>query len=146
MCEVSTIVIRALPYVSVIAASAAAFFAGWQLKESRKATQFQVFDATFRALHTLEDRYYTETSTGGNDAERHWRSGFFNTLEYMSFLVNEDLVPRKRFTRFYHDAIIDWYENIFIERAYPEQRTDPQRLPELKKLYKQLKQTAGRTG
>ena len=34
-----------------------------------------------------------------SEAERHWLNGFFNRLEYMSFLVNERFIPRKLFTR-----------------------------------------------
>ena len=122
---------------AVIVAAIAAAVAAFQLRESRRATQLQVFDATFNKLRELEESYRRENPKEGS--ERHWFNGFFNTLEYMSFLVNEKFIPQKLFTRFYRDAFILWFETIFLEKADAEQKSDPQRFFEFKKLYKRLK-------
>ena len=124
--------------VAAIVAVVAAAFAYLQLRESSRATQLQVFDATFTKLRALEDDFYTKNPKSDSAAERQWCSGFFNTLEYMCFLVNEGFIPPKPFISFYRDAIIQWYDNIFIKKADDEQQDDPQRFPELKKLYKQI--------
>ena len=124
---------------AVIVAAIAAAVAAFQLRESRRATQVQVFDATFNKLRELDESYHRENPKEGSEADRHWLNGFFNTLEYMSFLVNEKFIPQKLFTRFYSDAFILWFETIFLEKADAEQKSDPQRLSEFKKLYKRLK-------
>ena len=139
MCEVSAGVGLAVSAVGMLAAAVAAIFAGCQLRASRRATQVQVFDATFKELRALEDRYSAKNPKSNSADERNWCSGFFNTLEYMSFLVNEGLIPRKPFIHFYRDAIINWYDTIFLNKSTADQKTDPRRFPELKKLYKRLK-------
>ena len=130
--------------VAVIVAAIAAAVAAFQLRESRRATQIQVFDATVNKLLKLDDSYYREKPEKGSEAERQWLYGFFNTLEYMSFLVNERFIPQKMFTRFYSDAFILWFETVFLNKADDEQKNDPQRFSEFKKLYKRLKRKTGK--
>ncbi len=125
--------------VAAFAALITAVTAVWQVRESRRAIQAQVLDASFRQLREHEDRYYEKMPEPGSQEERNWCSGFFNTLEYMSFLVNEGIIPQKRFARFYRSAIINWYDTVFQEKATADQIKNPQRFPELKKLYKRLK-------
>ena len=129
---------------AVIVATSAAMVAALQLRESRRATQVQVFDATVNKLSELSESFYRENPEEGSEAERHWLNGFFNRLEYMSFLVNERFIPRKLFTRFYSDAFILWFETIFLNKASDEQKNDPQRFSEFKKLYERLKRKTGK--
>ena len=129
---------------AVIVAAIAARVATLQLRESSRATQVQVFDSTFNKLREREESYYTEKPKPDSLEKKHWLSGFFNTLEYVSFLINTGLIPEKLFIRFYRDAIIDWYENIFLTEADDEEQTDPKLYPELKQLYEHLKRKPGK--
>ena len=91
-----------------------------------------MFDATVNKLRALSESYYKENPEPGSEAERHWLDGFFNTLEYMSFLVNERFIPKKLFTRFYSDAFILWFETIFLKKADAEQKSDHSDFPSLR--------------
>ena len=130
--------------VAAIAAAIAAGVAAFQLRESRRATQLQVFDATFNKLRELGENYYTKNPAVDSKEEKHWLDGLFNTFEYMSFLANAGFIPRKPFTRFYGDAIIEFYETIFLNKAEDEQRNEPQQFSEFKRLYKRLKRKTGK--
>ena len=130
--------------VATIAAAIAAVVAACQLRESRRATQLQVFDSTFNKLREREESFYTKNPKPNSLEKKRWLSGFFNTLEYMSFLVNAGLIPEKPFIRFYRDAIIGWYENIFLREAEDEEKIDQTLYPELKRLYTRLKRKTGK--
>src|SRR5947207_3501199 len=56
----------------------------------------------------------------------------------MACLVNETLVPEEKLLKFYQGAMVHWYETLFLNGADEAQRNDPQRFPELKKLYSRL--------
>jgi hypothetical protein len=133
----------ALQIISGLAAAAGVWFAGWQLRESRKATQLQVFDATFKDVRALEHEYYTSVQGTGEAQEQQWCNRFFNTLEYLAFLINTKLVPDKLILRFYKDALIEWYDEIFLTKATIDQRTNRERFPELKQLRERLKRASG---
>ena len=144
MCFFSAVFEWVLSNAAVIVAAIAATVAALQLRASSRATQAQVFDATFNKLRELEDLYYTKNPKFGSPDETHWLSGFFNTLEYMSFLVNANLIPEKPFMRFYSGTIVGWHENIFLKKATAEEKTDPEQYPELKQLIERLKRKTGK--
>ena len=75
------------------------------------------------------------------------KTGFliFNTLEWLSFLVNSRKIKDDEIIGFFKDAIIEWYEKIFLEEYYitKEQVNDSNEYKEFKKLYKRLKGIKG---
>jgi uncharacterized protein YutD len=64
-----------------------------------------------------------------------WDSRFFNTLEWFSFLVNENTIKDTKIKSFFKEALIDWHDNL-LQAKY---KNDPAKYPEFKKLYKDLK-------
>lgn len=130
---------------SLIIASVSAFFAGvglwlnyWAVRENNKTRQLQLFEKTFNNIKETERLLYDKYGTDP-DAKRNWDSLFFNTLEFFAFLVNEKHLD-KRMSKFFNDAIIDWYERIFIE-YHKEDINNPTIYPDLKKLYESIKAT-----
>lgn len=92
----------------------------------------------FRDVRDLEEKYYKEYRDAPKDKQRDWLSLFFNTLEFLSLLVNRRLVTKLTLA-FFQDAIRDWYEGIFDKHASEEQKSDPSCFPEIKKLYRRIK-------
>ena len=70
-----------------------------------------------------------------------WDSLFFNTLEYFSFLLNKEYLSDKKILNFFEDAIIAWYEKIFLIHSTPKEQKDNKVYPELKKLYQEISQS-----
>lgn len=61
--------------------------------------------------------------------------GFFNTLEWFSFLVNVNEVKVKLAKRFFKDSIIEWHDQLLPDND----KRNPKKYRELKRLYNKLK-------
>jgi hypothetical protein len=135
-----------VPFVSVIAGIAAAFalvYTALTFKRVGKTEQIKRGESTYKDLKELEKDYSAlprDVTTGGKDsaAERHWNSRLFNTLEWYSFLVNQQQIKDKSILMYFKDIIIDYYEDNFLNEATPQQVDDPEEYPEFKGLYKKL--------
>jgi hypothetical protein len=118
-------------------AAAVALFLNWKaIRENRKTRELQIFNSIFQELKELEEKqkeYETE------EEKKAWDSLFFNTLEYFSFLLNKEYLSDRKILSFFKDAIIAWYEQIFLEHSTKEEQKDGKIYPELKNLYKEIK-------
>ena len=103
---------------------------------ARKTEEVRLAESVFKDIRALEK----DLSDTGNDIKRKnsWRSQFFNTLEWLSFLINEKKMQDKKVINFYRPAIIEWYEKIF-EKYMGDVVHDPKEFPEFKKLYDKFK-------
>lgn len=136
-----------LDTISSLAAAISAAVAGWGLWMSAKATrqarqtqELQLFEGIFCGIRRLEEELHTAAASGaGREFLKGWRSLFLNTLEYFSFLVNRGHLRDESLTAFFSDAVIRWYQDIFLAQATTEEMSDPGIYPELKSLYKRLK-------
>ncbi|MCD6092480.1 MAG: hypothetical protein J7J38_00475 [Candidatus Aenigmarchaeota archaeon] len=131
---------------SLIIASVSSFFAcvglllnRWAVRENNKTRQLQLFENTFNNIKETERLLYDKYKKLDPDAKKEWDSLFFNTLEFFAFLVNENHL-NKKLSKFFNDAIIDWYERIFM-KYHNKDISNPKIYPELKKLYKLIKAT-----
>jgi hypothetical protein len=125
-------------YVAIAAAGISVislFISAWALGESKKTRDMQHFYNIFKDIIALEEKQKEYVAKGEKEA---WNSLFFNTLEYFCFLINEKLLP-ERPRRFFEDAIVQWYENIFVKQMPKEKQENPKKYTELKALYKKLK-------
>ena len=69
---------------------------------------------------------------------RGWDSRFFNTLEWLAFLINKGQVKDSSLKGFFKDSIIGWYEKLFLTHMKQAVDNDKE-FPELKKLYQVFK-------
>lgn len=134
-----------------IFAGAGLIFTARAFLHQQKSDQIKLAESVFKDLRLLEKEQSdlnTEimkkgtTDFLGTDADRlraDWRSRFFNTLEWLAFLINENELSNAKIVGFYKEAIIDWYEEIFLKQASENERNDAKQYPELKKLYNNLK-------
>lgn len=120
---------------STIAASIALFLNWKAIRETRKTRELQIFNSIFQELIRLEQnqREYRP------EEKKAWDSLFFNTLEYFSFLLNKKYLSDQRILSFFDEAIMAWYEQIFLKHATTKEQEAKNVYPELKKLYKELK-------
>jgi hypothetical protein len=114
-----------------------AYFA---FKRNRESTETNLAENIFRDLRTLEKEKYELPND--IDKKKDWASLFFNTLEWFAFLVNEKKIKDEKIKDFFKDAIINWYEKIFLDEDYIEEKqaSNDNEYPEFKKLYKKLKE------
>jgi hypothetical protein len=113
----------------------------WAIKgvnASRKATQLQVFDGIFREIKKLDAQYISEFKTQGIQPTKVWCYDFFNTLEYLAFLINRNMILRDELHAFYSDAVRAWHVT-FSENSSTKDLNDPDFYSEFKKLYRTVK-------
>jgi hypothetical protein len=122
-------------YISVAAAAISVisiFISAFALGESKKTRDMQHFYNIFKDILALEEKQKDYIAKREQEV---WNSLFFNTLEYFCFLINQKLLPEKPLA-FFQDAIIQWYENIFLRVMPKEKLESPKKYPELKALYR----------
>jgi hypothetical protein len=114
-------------------------YAGKSVRLVAKATQIQVFESIFKEIRGLDLRYQKEFKEKNAEPDASWRYEFFNTVEYLAYLINHKLVQSRALSGFYGSAIVAWHKT-FMEVLTNQAQRDPQIFPEFKKLYENLKQ------
>ncbi len=121
------------------AAGIGLYFTARTFRHQQKQAQVRMIESVFKDIRDLEKQLSEiPESTIPDKAHRDWDSRFFNTLEWLAFLINEGQVRHSKLIGFFKDAIIGWYDNVFMKHAFETEKTDPKQYPELKKLHKKL--------
>lgn len=130
----------------LIIAIVSAIFAGiglilnWlALRENNITRQIQLLNDSFKSIKETEIMLYKEYKNADQKAKKEWDSLLFNSIEQFAFLVNEKFIKNKKISGFFDDAVIMWYEQIFIEHYSKEEVNNPKNYPEFKKLYHKIK-------
>ncbi|MCC7574345.1 hypothetical protein KO361_02035 [Candidatus Woesearchaeota archaeon] len=130
----------------LIIALISAIFAGvglilnWlALRENNITRQIQLLNDSFKSIKETEVMLYKEYKNANQKAKREWDSLLFNSIEQFAFLVNEKFIKNSKISGFFDDAVVMWYEQIFIEHYSKEEVNNPKNYPEFKKLYHKIK-------
>jgi hypothetical protein len=97
---------------------------------------------TFRSFGKSEETYNLPAPQPiHEDKYKDWASLFFNTLEWLSFLINTNKINDSQIIGFFKPAIVGWYDIIFLDRYYitEDQVNNEKEYKEFKKLIKELK-------
>jgi len=125
--------------ISAALAGIGLILAWWGLRAETKVRQLQILDNTLNNINQTVQLLYDKYEAESEDKKKQWDSQLFNQIEYFSFLVNNKFLKDKRLIEFFKDAIIMWYEEIFLKH-YPKDQIENTRLyPEMKILYKRFK-------
>ena len=127
-----------LPFFSVIAVVIGLFFTASSWSRDRKSRELQIAENRFKELQSLSREYYDKYNDMNEDKKKNWDDLFFNSLEWFAFLINEKRIEKKVIA-FFDDAIISYYEDIFVKVMPQNVIVDENQYEELKKLYKKLK-------
>jgi hypothetical protein len=131
-----------LSNVDIIAAASATvalFFTGYTFLQDQKTRQLQMADDLFKNLRELENQYYEKYINKDDEEKKHWRYIFFNTIEWFSFLINNNKFKDKKMLTFFEDALIAYYDEMFVKLFDENVIRDENQFPEFKNLYKKLK-------
>ena len=140
-----------LGWVSAIATAAAAIFAAYAARQSRNqvkaaneasqisadAAQIQVFENIFRDIQQQEQQFYGAKSASPEDKALRDRM-FFNTINYLAFLLDSKILRRAEFLDYFRDAFLYWWT--LFEREVPEvDRNNTRNYPEFKRVVSEIK-------
>ena len=109
----------------------------WATKENTKTRQLQLLENTFSSIQGAERLLYEKYKKSDPNAKKEWDSLFFNKLNFFAFLVTKKHIDNN-LSKFFDDAIVDWYERIFME-YHKEDIDNPEIYPYLKELYESIK-------
>jgi hypothetical protein len=127
--------------IAGIAAGIGLYFTARTFRHQQQQAQVRMIENVFNDIRDMEKELSNiPESTMPDKAHRDWDSRFFNTLEWLSFLINERQVRHSKLIGFFKESIIAWYENVFLLNALEDEKTDEKQYPELKKLYRKLKE------
>lgn len=136
------IVINIIDVIAGLATASAFIIAVFSYRSFRNAEEIKLAESIFKDLRELEKKKYElPTEPTKIEAYKDWASLFFNTLEWFSFLVNKKKIKDNKIPEFFKQAIIAWYEKIFLDEDYVDKEIidNQEEFPEFKKLYTDLK-------
>jgi hypothetical protein len=73
-----------------------------------------------------------------DDARNSWYFRMFNSLEWLSFMINERIISDKKLIEYIKPMIISYYEDTFLKSGLASER-DSSRYQQFKKLYQTVK-------
>ena len=86
------------------------------------------------------DRELAKIPSGSqfDDVRNSWSFRMFNSLEWLSFMINERMITDKKPIEYVKPMIISYYEDTFLKSGSASER-DPSRYQQFKKLYQTVK-------
>jgi hypothetical protein len=86
------------------------------------------------------DRELAKIPSGSqfDDVRNPWYFRMFNSLEWLSFMINERMFTDKKLIEYVKPMIISYYEDTFLKSGSASER-DPSRYQQFKKLYQIVK-------
>ncbi|MFH1916771.1 MAG: hypothetical protein ABIJ21_05885 [Nanoarchaeota archaeon] len=121
------------------------FFAGiglflnWHaIREENKTRTAQIFIDSFERIIKVEKSLYTDFDIKSVNQKKEWDSLLFNSIELFAIMVNTKMIKDKPMRTFFDDAIVRWYEEIFL-KFHEDEVNEGKMYPEFKKLYHSIK-------
>ena len=109
------------------------------LRENNKTRQIQLLNDVFKSIKETEFTLYKEYKGKDKETMKEWDSLLFNSIEQFAFLVNEKFIKDKKIAGFFDDAVVMWYEQIFLKHYSQEEVNNLKNYQEFKKLYHTIK-------
>jgi|GEM_PF-5006597 len=78
------------------------------MRQNALATQLQVLEGIFRDIRELDQRYLSNFDSMSDAEKTAWSSTFFNTVEYLCFVVNNKLARKDALQGFFAEALPSW--------------------------------------
>jgi len=133
--------------ITGFAAAIALIITYFTFRNIRKSDEIKLAESVFKDVRELDaqhfkllrDYQYEEHE----DLYLDWGSSFFNTLEWLSFLVNRSKIKDEETIKFFKPSVIDWYDTFFLDSnnryVTKEEVEDSKQYEQLKKFYQNLK-------
>lgn len=125
-----------------IATFVALFFIWNTFRHEKDKQQTQLAYDIFKDIRQLEQEFskLDKPVNGNFEVIDDWYSRYFNTLEWLSFLINEKKITNKETRGFLEPLIKESYEEFYMDSNRLKRSPDePKEFSEFKRLYQKLK-------
>jgi hypothetical protein len=133
--------------IAGFAAAVALIITYFMFRNIRKSDEIKLAESVFKDVRELDAQHLKLLRD--YQYEKHvdlyldWGSSFFNTLEWLSFLVNRSKIKDEETIKFFKPGVIDWYDSLFLDSnnryVTKEEVEDSKQYEQLKKFYRNLK-------
>lgn len=129
-------------YIQIVSAgiySIALFYTIVSFQRTKRLDQITLLNKIFSDLRDL-DHEIANVPLGSqyDNVRSKWYSRVFNSINWLSLLVNEKVINDKKMVPHINLVIINYYEDIFLKNTSVEER-DSNYYPEFIKLYRSIK-------
>jgi hypothetical protein len=129
-------------YVQIITAgiyAIALFYTIVTFRRTKRLDQITLSNNIFNDLRDL-DRELAKIPSGSqyDNARSPWYSRTFNTLDWLSFLINEKVINERKMIEYMKPIIVRYYEDTFLKNASVDER-DSKSYQQFKTLYQTIK-------
>ena len=129
-------------YIQIVSAgiySIALFYTIVTFRRTKRLDQISLLNKIFSDLRDL-DREIANISSESkyDDIRSQWYSRIFNSVNWLSFMVNEKVINDKKMLEHIKPLIMNYYENVFLTNASVDERNSNLYL-DFKKLYQTIK-------
>ena len=129
-------------YIQIISAgiyAGALFFTIITFRRTKRLDQIALSENIFKELRNL-DLELAKVPAGSHydDTRKQWYSRLFNTLNWLSFLINEKIIIDKKIIDHIEPDITRYYEETFLKNTQLDER-DSRFYQEFAKLYGMIK-------
>jgi hypothetical protein len=117
----------------------ALFYTIVTFRRTKRLDQITLSNNIFNDLRDL-DRELAKIPSGSqyDDARSPWYSRTFNTLDWLSFLINEKVINERKMIEYIKPIIVRYYEDTFLKNASIDER-DSKSYQQFKTLYQTIK-------
>ncbi|HKR74825.1 MAG TPA: hypothetical protein VJR94_12030 [Candidatus Nitrosocosmicus sp.] len=129
-------------YIQIISAviyAGALFFTIITFRRTKRLDQISLSENIFKELRNL-DLELSKVPIGSqyDDIRKQWYLRIFNTLNWLSFLINQKIIMDKKIIDHLKPDIIRYYEETFLDNIRIDER-DSKFYHEFVKLYRMMK-------
>lgn len=119
----------------------ALFFTIVTFRRTKRLDQIMLSNNIFGELRDL-DRELAKVPSGSqydDDTRSQWYSRIFNSLNWLSFMINEKVINDRRMIEHIKPIMVRYYEDTFLKNASVDEKEDCNSYQEFKKLYQTIK-------
>jgi hypothetical protein len=129
-------------YIQIISAgiyAMALFFTIVTFRRTKRLDQITLSNNIFSELRNL-DLELAKIPSGSqyNDTRSQWYSRIFNSVNWLSFMINEKVISDEKIIEHIKPVIARYYEDIFMKNVSIDER-DSRSYQEFNKLYRTIK-------
>lgn len=129
-------------YIQIIVAAIYAvtlFYTIVTFQRSKRLDQIASLGDVMNELRDVE-REMAKIPAGSqfDDVRNSWSFRMFNSLEWLSFMINERIITDKKLMEYIKPMIISYYENTFLKSGSGKEK-DSSQYQQFKKLYQTVK-------
>jgi hypothetical protein len=129
-------------YIQIISAgiyATALFFTVATFWRAKRLDQITLSNNIFSHLRDLDiELAKVPTGTQYNDVRGQWYSRILNSVNWLSFMVNENVINDKKMVEHFKPIIVKYYEDTFLKNASVGEK-DLKSYPDLEKLYRTIR-------